>query len=279
MLTNVARVTHFIRPLRGGSQPILVQASDGLLYVVKFSNNLQGPNLLFNEAMGTELYRACQLSVADWKPLLVTPSFLNQNPACWIQTETGRLQPTPGICFGSRFLGADGTRLQEILPGTSFDKIHNRMSFWLAWMVDVCAHHADNRQAIFIEQESGMLKAIFTDHGHLFGGADGVKHSQPLTSRYLDPRIYQHPIKREAQKLYRDSFIHADQLWKLVESLPDEWKIASALNNFAQCLDKLSSQQRLAEVLDMLMELAEQNNVYRVYRHFCTNLRVSAVSD
>jgi len=51
-----AVVTQFIRKVRGGSQAILAKASDGRMYVVKFRNNHQGPNQLFNECMGTELY-------------------------------------------------------------------------------------------------------------------------------------------------------------------------------------------------------------------------------
>ena len=155
------RLSRFIRNLRGGSQPILVQASDGLLYVVKFTNNLQGANLPFNESVGTELYRACGLAVPAWKPLLVSDAFLDRNPDCWMQTSKGRLRPDSGMCFGSRFLGGDGIRLLEILPGTSFKRVRNNKSFWLAWMIDICAHHADGRQAIFVEDAEGWLNAFF----------------------------------------------------------------------------------------------------------------------
>ncbi len=58
-------VTQYVRNLRGGSQPILARASDGFLYVVKFANNLQGPNLLFNESAGSELYLACGLPIPE----------------------------------------------------------------------------------------------------------------------------------------------------------------------------------------------------------------------
>src|ERR1017187_7147776 len=129
---NFPRVTKFFRKLRGGSQPILAQASDGLLYVVKFTNNLQGANLPFNESIGTELYRACGLSVPSWMPLLVTDSFLDQNPDCWMQTQEGRLRPDSGLCFGSRFLGGNGVKIFEVLSGSSFKRVINHMSFWLA---------------------------------------------------------------------------------------------------------------------------------------------------
>jgi hypothetical protein len=90
---KAALAAKFVCNLRGGSQPILVEASDGLLYVAKFTDNLQGPNLPFNESIGSELYRACGLAVPLWKPLLVTDDFLDQNPGCWLQTAAGRLRP------------------------------------------------------------------------------------------------------------------------------------------------------------------------------------------
>ena len=115
-------VTQYVRNLRGGSQPILALASDGFQYVVKFANNLQGPNVLFNECAGNELYRACGLTVPKWTPLWVSDSFLDRNRDCWMQTPEGRLRPSSGLCFGSLFLGQDGKRLFEILPALNVQK-------------------------------------------------------------------------------------------------------------------------------------------------------------
>ena len=52
-----ASAVRFIRKMRGGSQPILVEASDRNLYVVKSQDNLQGRNVLFNEVVGSEMFR------------------------------------------------------------------------------------------------------------------------------------------------------------------------------------------------------------------------------
>jgi len=250
-----AFVTRYIRNLRGGSQPILAEASDGLLYVVKFTNNLQGANLPFNESIGSELYSAFGLASPAWKPLLVTDSFLDQNPDCWMQTPEGRLRPASGLCFGSRFLGGDSIRLREILPGTSFKLVANHKSFWLAWMIDICARHVDNRQAIFLEGAKDGLKAFFVDHGHLFGGPKGGEQPHFLASRYLDPRIY-----RSVSSLYLLNLprvarcLDADRLWKQIGRLPDEWKTTSALDGFSQCLGRLSSPQLLQNVVDTMVD-------------------------
>jgi hypothetical protein len=245
-----ATLTRYISHLRGGSQPILAQASDGHIYVVKFANNPQGQNLLFNESAGSELYRACKLSVPTWKPLMVTDAFLEQNPRCWMQTPEGSLRPNTGLCFGSRFLGKEGIRLLEILPGTAFTRIRNRKSFWLAWMIDICAEHTDNRQAIFLEDAKGELDAFFVDHGHLFGGPKSEQRKHFIASRYIDPRIYQGVPSYKyvnAQKVVGP--LDVDQLWREVRNIPFDWITTSALANFEKCLNRLSNADLLQNVI------------------------------
>jgi len=258
---NLATVTQHIRKLRGGSQPILAQASDGLPYVVKFSNNLQGANLLFNESIGTELYRACNLPVPPWKLLLVTDSFIDDNPESWLETPEGYLRPNAGICFGSRFLGGDGRPALEILPRTSFSKVRNRKSFWLAWLVDACAGHADNRQAVFLEDGAGWLDAYFFDHGHIFGGPKGESQPKVEASCYLDPRIYPTGSALQLTNIRKSlRCLQADQLWRKIQTLPDDWKTESALFRFAQCLGRLSTASFLQNTVDMIVSSREKYN-------------------
>ncbi len=258
---DFARVTHYFRNLRGGSQPILAQASDGLLYVVKFTNNLQGANLPFNESIGNELYHACGLPVPAWKPLLVTDAFLDQYPDCWMQTAEGHLRPASGLCFGSLYLGGDGVRLLEILPGTSFKRVCNREDFWLAWLIDICAQHSDNRQALFQENADGRLQAFFVDHGHLFGGPKGEQKPNFQASRYLDPRVYQ-----GVSSHYIPSFqkiagaLKVDQLWRGIQELPDGWKTESALHGFEQCLHRLSDARLLQNIFDSMADAQNRFN-------------------
>jgi len=235
---------------------------------VKFTNNLQGPNLPFNESIGSELYRACGLAVPEWKPLMVTDSFLDQNPDCWMQTPEGRLRPASGLCFGSRFLGGDGVRLLEILPGTSFKRVRNRASFWLAWLIDICARHIDNRQAIFVEDAGGWLDAYFVDHGHLFGGPKKGEVPHFQASRYLDPRIYPDTSAEQVRNFYKIAgFLNQDQLWQRAQALPDDWKTASAVDSFSQCLTALSTTKLLQGILDAMLDCHQRTNGYERNEH------------
>lgn len=266
---DFAVVTRYIRNLRGGSQPILAEASDGLLYVIKFRNNLQGPNLTFNEAMGAELYRACGFPVAPWKPLLVSDAFLDQNPACWLQTPEGALRPASGVCFGSCFLGGDGVRLFEILPGSYFQRVQNRRDFWVSWLVDICAQHADNRQAIFEEGITGKLNAVFIDHGHMFGGPKGDQNPHFKASRCLDARIYDD--KAASFVLTRAELgdkLRVERLWDQVQTLPIEWKVNSAVGNFARCLDRLSDSRFTQRVWDTMIGSQLQANTRKNFSRY-----------
>jgi hypothetical protein len=254
------QLTGFVRKLRGGSQPILALASDGFQYVVKFGNNLQGPNLPFNESMGCELYRACGLAVPNWKPLLLADDFLNQNPGSWIQTAEGNLRPASGWCFGSLYLGGQDVRLLEILPGTSIGKVRNRRDFWLAWLIDVCADHVDERQALFVEEATRALNATFIDHGHLFGGPKGEQSKAIVASRYLDSRIYPSVTSDQLHRLLKIAgSLDVDRLWLRVQHLPSEWKELPALRRFAECLDRLATANFLLQLLDTMVDTMQRD--------------------
>jgi hypothetical protein len=275
---NVVVIKRYIRNLHGGSQPILAEASDGLLYVVKFINNLQGPNLLFNESAGSELYRACGLAVPLWKPLLIPDSFLDQNTDCWMQTTKGRLRPDSGLCFGSRFLGGNDISLLEILPVPYFKRVSNREDFWLAWLIDICACHVDNRQAIFREDGAGWLDAFFIDHGHLFGGPNGERRCHFVASRYLDPRIYLSVSSEKFLNLKKVALgLDVEQLWRKIQTLPEDWKTSSALDGFTQCLKRLSTSNLLQSIIDSMLDAMQRDEKREYEKHQNRQIRPLSV--
>lgn len=267
-------VAKSVRKLRGGSQPVLVEGSDGFRYVVKFINNLQGPNVLFNEAMGNELYCALGLPVPTWKPLTISKEFLDQTPQCWFETADGLVRPEPGPCFGSRYLGRDGVKLWEILPGSSIGRITNRRDFFLAWLVDICANHFDNRQAVFEEGLDG-LRAVFLDHGHMFSGPCGANqlrnYFQPA---HLDKRVYdQNPLDHGKNIATIVLNLDIDALWREVEKLPIEWLTKTSLQNLAKCLDRLSNRNAVESIAELIAGFP----VKKDQREFLPNERLRGV--
>lgn len=256
---NTIFVQRHIRNLRGGTQAVLAEASDGHLYVVKFNNKIQGANLPFNESAGSELYRALNLPTPAWTALLVTDSFLDENPACRVQTSGDPVRPEAGLCFASRYLGEGGERLLEILPGGSFKRVRNHTNFWLSWLIDICAGHTDNRQAIFIEDNAGWLNAVFLDHGHMFGGPQGDEQRHFLASRYLDPRVYQE-LPQQSINEFRTIIqcLDTEKLWQEIHRVPEEWKTESALAALTKGLNHLSDAALLRNVIDTMLDAQHQ---------------------
>ena len=59
-------VTRYVTPLReGGSLPAIVEADDGLLYVLKFRGAGQGPKALIAELIGGEIARALGMHIPE----------------------------------------------------------------------------------------------------------------------------------------------------------------------------------------------------------------------
>jgi len=257
------RLTEHVHNLRGGSQPILARASDGALYVVKFADNPQGEQLLFNEAVGNEIFRQMGLSVPEWRPLEVTDTFLDSNPGCWTYTESGVKRPAAGLCYGSRFLGNRSERLYEVLAATSFTRVLNRNSFWLAWLIDVLANHTDNRQVVFRGSLDGTLQAFFVDFGDLFGSAKGGQQSHMQASRYLDRRIYADVSSHYLSTLSKVArCLDADSIWQSSKTLPDGWSTASALEGLRAFLDRVQSRSCVQEALEAMAHSLGQDKVF-----------------
>ena len=252
---NIVLMTRHIRNLHGFSHPFLAEGNDGRWYVVKLCSDQTGANLLFNESAGSELYRACGLAVPVWKPVRVTDKFLDDNLESWPMSSNGRQRPKAGLAFGSRFLGEEGVPLLEILPGTYFSRVTNATSFWLAWLIDICAHHADNRQVIFQESKDRRLRAVFVDHGHVFGGPAGGARPNFMVSSYLDTRIYQHASFHDVAGFFSTiKTLDVDRLWQQVNVIPEEWKTTSALRVFADCLNRLEDAKLLQGIADKMTD-------------------------
>jgi hypothetical protein len=191
-LLNLPMPTEFIRKMRGGSQSVLIRCSDNQLYIVKFSENEQGSNLLANEVIGHLLLRAVGLPTPSWRAIYFSEQFILQHPGMWSVSSRGLFPPKPGLHYGSLFVGQEGrSELFEILPGSYQNSISNKADFLGVYIFDVWANHCDTRQPIFRRVgQSRTLKAVFIDNGHLFGGPDWAFPGRRGRSLCIDPRVY-----------------------------------------------------------------------------------------
>ena len=250
-----------IGKLRGSSQPLLATASDGAYYVVKFQTDLVGLNTLFNEAAGTELYRALGLPVPEWRQVNVSEKFFERNRSWFHAEANGNRVPRTGIAFGSRFVSGSKMRIMEVLPSAAFKRIDQPERFWLAWLVDVCAFHSDNRQAIFTQGERTNLGTVFIDHGRMFGGAAGDERPHPIACRYLDSRIYPE-LPRGVQRRIVEKLMAMDlEVLKIkISHLPESWVTDSGAKTFLEALHRLAQRGVWDNVLEEITQLMSARN-------------------
>ena len=235
------RIEHFLWFMQGASRPVMAQASDGHHYIVKLTGDDTDTYLNFNESAGTELFSACGLSVAPWACLELTRDMIEQTRKRWPDVVENHPNLKPGLYCGTRYLGTAGTRVFEALPAEDLRRVTNRTSFWLAWLLDVCAEQSQNRQAVFVENAEKKITAYFVDHSGLFGGC-GLNQRRDLDgSRNKDEQIYVHlrPSEIEAipQVLYKANW---EQLRKRIDALPEAWRSPASLSAFEDCLSRMS---------------------------------------
>lgn len=148
-------IEEILRPMPGGAQSVLARCDAGF-FVIKRHHH-QGPNVLANEVIGTELMRTVGLPVPSWRIASVA----------WPDTSREE-QP---LYFASEYTrSATGLRTFEILPSRLVDQIANRADFLGAFVFDLWAGSRDVRQALYLERANHKFDAVFIDQGHMFGG-------------------------------------------------------------------------------------------------------------
>jgi hypothetical protein len=143
------RVTTSYYKLRGTCQASIVEASDGFLYILKIAG-AHMPNLLFNEAFGTELLRHFGLPAAAWRPLELDNNFIEAHPEMWFKSGRHPRRPIAGLHFGSRLISSKrSVGAYQIIPSSWMPRVKNRSKFVGALAVDIWSNHCDRRQAIY----------------------------------------------------------------------------------------------------------------------------------
>jgi hypothetical protein len=160
-----------VRALRGGSQPRLMRASDGHLYVVKFQDNPQGSRVLANELLASRLAQQLGLPVPQAEILELSP---NLAEAMQFETPTGSRSISPGLQVGLRLVISplDG-RIYDLLPQVYAAQIRNKEHFAGIKLFDLWTCNRDARQAVYWKRsQQKKFTVTFIDNGHCFGGPE-----------------------------------------------------------------------------------------------------------
>jgi hypothetical protein len=216
------------RKMSGGCQSSLVVGSDGKRYILKCFGNPQGSNTLFHEALGSQIARALELPVPNWRPLYVSNDFIDAHPdLSFSWSGRARTRPIAGLHFGSAYLDAEpGGEVYEVIPSSWFSRIANREDFVRMLLLDLWTDHLDRRQALFGRQSnSKTLRATFVDHGQMFGDRRSPFRSRRGRGRFLDPRIYGDWCSEETLVRSYEAILAINRLdlEGMMDVIPSEW--------------------------------------------------------
>lgn len=250
-----------MRKLRGSSNPLLALADDGEFYVVKLHSRAPEHRELFNEAAGTILYQSLGLPSPRWTPVFASRKFFDQNPLARTACPADPKLYT-GLAFGSGLVSGSLTRCSDLLPSASISRLRNSEMFWLAWLVDACAFHSDNRQAVFTTCADRRVEATFIDHGRMFGGLTGCDEPKVEASRYLDSRLY--PEFTTSTFTWIENAIlqlNGAACIGQITCVPETWVTTCALGALNSALLRLSTRQLWENILHrMVATLERQKN-------------------
>lgn len=247
------RATQCLRRMRGSSQPQLMRAADGNLYVVKFQNNPQGVKILANEMLGASLARLLGLPTVPVAVIDVRQEDMIFLSECmFIELAQSRVPCQPGLCFGAQFrLDGKSWLPDEITP----ESVENREDFLGILVFDKWTSNIDNRQVTILpNNDHASYKAVMIDQGYCFGGDKWILHDGPLQGIAHFPRIYEwvRGIEDFEPWLTRlEGEITFEMLRHAAETVPPEWYLyyEDALNELIWRLN-----ERRAKVRGLLRE-------------------------
>ena len=213
-----------IRGLLGGSQSLLVEASDGERYVVKCRNNPQGDRVCFNEGFASLLANRLELPTPSVASITFDKEFIIHNQCHWTSRQKQITWiPSEGRHFASRLV-ENTPSLAEVLPSTWFPQIMNRDTFLSMLIFDMWADHVDHRQAVFTISAARRIHVAFLDNGYMFGGpsTENTLRVRPL---FRNRSIYSDIVVGEASFKLAETILswNYEVLWITAQQLPHEW--------------------------------------------------------
>lgn len=238
---NIITPTRAIKRMHGGSGSTLVEASDGLLYVIKWVQNPQGPNLVMNEIVGSLIYIKLGIPTPHFTIIYVAQEFIDKNQLFFEDMSNSNIKPKAGYHFASLWLGNKSQDVFDAVPTCWINRIENRSMFLASLVADVWCDHVDSRQVVFVKlSNSQKLSVFFIDHGHLFNGPRGDQEMRLRVCFHLDMRMY-HDLDTKRGLWHWISYInkHGDYVINSVR-MSIKKKYGHVIPSVEQSLEKLS---------------------------------------
>ena len=241
-----------IRCLHGGSQPHLMQASDGQLYIVKFRNNPQGIRVLINELLSSRIAEIIGLPVPRVEVIRIDDSLTG---SLKIELVDGSVPVGAGLhCASKLIVDPVKGRFYDFLPAGELKRLVNKPDVMGAALFDFWTCNRDVRQVVFWRLcRERNFKFSLIDNGFCFGGPEwrlshGVIPEAPGTfGEFVNAKHWIDKIRR----------VTRDQMELICREVPEEW--CPERRQLEAMLDRLACRQaEMLEVLKLAWGLPDQ---------------------
>jgi hypothetical protein len=240
--------------MRGGAQGHLMLGADGELYVVKFQNNPQHMRVLANELLATRLAAAAGLTTPHVEIVVVSEWLIKNTPELVIDLGREQIPCTPGLQFGSRFVGGlMPGQVVDYLPEEQMVEVKNLNEFAGMLALDKWTGNANGRQAVFQrKQRERRYKAVFIDQGFCFHAGEWRFEDAPLRGVYHRNDVYKNVTGWESFEpwLSRLEKLPAETIWAIANDIPPEW-YGGDMGEMEALVEKLIRRQaRIRELIE-----------------------------
>jgi len=228
--------------------------ADEQLYVVKFQNNPQDRRVLANELLASRLAAAAGLTTPEPEIVEVSSWLVDNTPELEIDLGRTRVRCTPGLQYGSRFVGGlMPGQVVDYLPEEQMAEVKNLGEFAGMLGLDKWTGNANGRQAVFSRrQRERRYKAVFIDQGYCFHGGEWKFEDAPLRGVYHRNDVYRGVTGWESFEpwLTRLEEMPAETVWAHAAEVPPEW-YGGDLSDMEALVEKLLRRQsRIRELIE-----------------------------
>ncbi|HLJ27898.1 MAG TPA: HipA family kinase [Candidatus Angelobacter sp.] len=217
-----------IRKLTGNTQAHLMRASDGNLYVTKFSNNPLGIRVLASEFLATKIGLFVGLPMPE-VAVIEVPSFLIDNtPGLQMETEDREvIRCASGRHLAVRYVGdVWKDRVFDYMPKAMFGRVSNKADFLRILPFDKWLGNCDDRQAVYVSRAGKrQYQAIFIDQHDCFDGAKWQFLDDPMMGTHSAKHVYEGVTGWNSFEpmLTQVEGVAPGNLWQLASEIPVEW--------------------------------------------------------
>lgn len=205
-----------------------MRASDGNLYVTKFSNNPLGIRVLASEFLATKIGLFLGLPMPEVGMIEVPKLLIKDTKEMWMETEDGEIiRCASGRHLAVRYVGDIWKdRVFDFMPKAIFSRVTNRTDFLKILPFDKWLGNCDHRQAVFVGRAGKRkYKAIFIDQHDCFDGSKWQFPDDPIMGIHGKQHVYKgvigwnsfEPTLGEIEKF------DVGDLRRIASEVPAEW--------------------------------------------------------